>query len=240
MGFCLYFCIFFVAFYLRPGTDTHPTLRQENRTENGENFVQNVTVKDPCYLLKIHSWEDTVSNCCQRRIQDLPDRWWRQPLRLRQKPIITVSNSSCGKVMFLQVSVCPQGGGAHPSLGRHPPWHTLPLSRHPPGRQPLWADTSLGRHPHRQTPPWADTPLPLPPTPEMATAVDGTHPTGMHSFWQDFCWKLHENTVKEFVPLGDVCRAPLLGSANDFSRKVNSTWSCTKRSFPFVKFSEFS
>ena len=60
VGFCLYFCIFFVAFYLRPGTDTHPTLRQENRTENGESFVQNVTVKDPCYLLKIHSWEGTV------------------------------------------------------------------------------------------------------------------------------------------------------------------------------------
>ena len=60
VGFCLYFCIFFVAFYLRPGTDTRPTLRQENRTENGESFVQNITVKDPCYLLKIHSWEDTV------------------------------------------------------------------------------------------------------------------------------------------------------------------------------------
>ena len=26
----------------------------------------------------------------------------------------TVHNSSCGKVMFLLVSVCPQGGGVHP------------------------------------------------------------------------------------------------------------------------------
>ena len=39
-----------------------------------------------------------------------------------------------------------------------------------------WADIPLGRHPTRQTPP---QPPPLPP--EMATAVDGTHPTGMHS-----------------------------------------------------------
>ena len=28
-------------------------------------------------------------------------------------PVITVRNSSCGKVMFLKVSVCPQGG-VHP------------------------------------------------------------------------------------------------------------------------------
>ena len=38
--------------------------------------------------------------------------------------------------------------------------------------------------PPRQTPPWAD-PLPLEqnpsPTPETATAADGTHPTGIHS-----------------------------------------------------------
>ena len=39
-----------------------------------------------------------------------------------------------GKVMFLQVSVCPQGGVYTP-LGRHPP-------------------------PPRQTPPWTDTPPP--------------------------------------------------------------------------------
>ena len=40
---------------------------------------------------------------------------------------------------------------------------------HPPGRLP-WADTP------EQMSPQADTPLP-----EMATAADGTHPTGMHS-----------------------------------------------------------
>ena len=51
------------------------------------------------------------------------------------------------------------------------------------------ADTPLGRHP-----PWADTPcqvqagIHIPaqsmlgyPPPPAATAVDGTHPTGMHS-----------------------------------------------------------
>ena len=54
---------------------------------------------------------------------------------------ITVRNSSCGKVMFSQVSVCPQGGGVHP-LGRHP---------HPLGRHPR-ADTPE-QTPPGQTPP---------------------------------------------------------------------------------------
>ena len=61
--------------------------------------------------------------------------------------IFTVRNSSCGKVMFPQVSVCPRG------------WCTPPYGQTPQ------ADT-----------PWADTPLN-----QMATAADGTHPTGMHS-----------------------------------------------------------
>ena len=69
-----------------------------------------------------------------------------------RKWIFTVRNSSCGKVMFSQVSVCPQGGGVH-----HPPCQTdtPPADTHP-----------LGRHP---------------PPPEMVTAADSTHPTGMHS-----------------------------------------------------------
>ena len=47
-------------------------------------------------------------------------------------------------------------------------WHTPPPGRHP---QP-W-----------QTPPWVDTPWQTPPPPlqQMATAADGTHPTGMLS-----------------------------------------------------------
>ena len=52
--------------------------------------------------------------------------------------IITVRNSSCGKVMFSQVSVRPQGGGVHP-LGRPP-------------RQ-----TPIGTSPWADTPPRADT-----------------------------------------------------------------------------------
>ena len=34
--------------------------------------------------------------------------------------MFTIRNSSCGKVMFSQVSVCPQGGGVHPP-GQTPP-----------------------------------------------------------------------------------------------------------------------
>ena len=74
--------------------------------------------------------------------------------------------------------------GRHPqaeSLGRHP------LARHPredppsrhhgqAPRETPWADTLLGRHP-----PWADTPW------QMATAVDGMHPTGMHTCFTGVC-----------------------------------------------------
>ena len=75
--------------------------------------------------------------------------------------LLTVRNSSCGKVMFSQVSVCPQGRRCTPPGGH-------PLGRHPPGRQ---TDT-----------PWADTPqADTPPQRQKATAADGTHPTGMHS-----------------------------------------------------------
>ena len=95
-------------------------------------------------------------------------------------------NSSCGKVMFSQVSVCPQGGCT--PLRRHPP------GRYPPRQTPPWADpspeqtpSSLGRHP------------PLPP-PEMPTAADGTtHPTGMHSCDYVVTWKKGNNSPSYFV-----------------------------------------
>ena len=71
--------------------------------------------------------------------------------------IITVRNSSCRKVMFSQVSICPQGGGV---LSRPPPREDPPPKGDtcPPGRQapPSWqADNTLwetdtplaGRHP---------------------------------------------------------------------------------------------
>ena len=70
--------------------------------------------------------------------------------------IFTVRNSSCGKVILSQVSVCP-GGGVHP-LGRHPPGKH-PRADTPPGRHPLGRHPRLGRHPPGQTPP-ADTPHP--------------------------------------------------------------------------------
>ena len=86
---------------------------------------------------------------------------------------------SCGKVMFLHLSVI-----LFP--GRHPPRQKPPLGRHPPGRQPLShhprQTPPRGRHPQadRQTtpqpPPQADTP-----PQETATTADGSHPTGMHS-----------------------------------------------------------
>ena len=41
---------------------------------------------------------------------------------LSGRVFITVRNSSCGKVMSSQASVCPQGGGkVYTPLGRHPP-----------------------------------------------------------------------------------------------------------------------
>ena len=58
------------------------------------------------------------------------------------------------RLCFYRCLSVHRGGGVHP-LGI-----------------PHWADTPLGRHPH----PWADTP-----PPEMATAADGRHHTGMHS-----------------------------------------------------------
>ena len=64
---------------------------------------------------------------------------------------ITVRNK-VAKVMFLQVSVCPQGGVC-PSAS----WDT-----------PSWADTPPGQRPPR--------------LPQTATAADGTPPTGMHSY----------------------------------------------------------
>ena len=76
-----------------------------------------------------------------------------KPYAFHVMSIITARNSSCRKVMFSQASVIL---GRHTALGRHP----LPLDRHPLAEPP-----PLGS-------PAADIPQ---------TAVDGTHPTGMHS-----------------------------------------------------------
>ena len=87
-----------------------------------------------------------------------------RPIIKYPKKVITVRNSSCGKVMFSQASVCPQGWGRCT-----PPRQTLRLGQIPP------ADTPPGH-----TPPKAD-PLCPPPAPETVTAADGTHPATFHS-----------------------------------------------------------
>ena len=70
---------------------------------------------------------------------------------------------SCGKIMFLHLSVILFTGGPDTPLGRNPLGRQAP-GRHPLGRHLPQADTPLGRHPQ-----------------ETTTAADGTHPTGMHS-----------------------------------------------------------
>ena len=83
--------------------------------------------------------------------------------------IFTVRKRSCGMVMFytcLSV-ILFAGGSASVHAGKHP----------------LWTDTSLGRHPSPgQTPPRQTPPAQTPPPPQQtATAVNGTHPTGVLS-----------------------------------------------------------
>ena len=101
---------------------------------------------------------------------------------------------SCGKVMFLHLSVIFSGevSGRHP-LGT-PPMQT------PPRQTLLWVDTPLlgthpGQTPLRQTPPGRHTPPGRLPS-KMATAADGTHPTGMHSY---FGFDLHCLNLKMVV-----------------------------------------
>ena len=82
---------------------------------------------------------------------------------------------SCGKVHSVHGGVWQTPPGRHP-LGRSPLDRHLRPGQTPPGQTP----PPPGRH----LPSLADTPphqqTPLPPQ-QMATAADGTHPTGMHS-----------------------------------------------------------
>ena len=116
--------------------------------------------------------------------------------------IFTVRKRSCGKVLFLHLSVshsvhrgvsAPVHAGIHTPLGRHPSPRQTPLSRHPlPGRHPL-----LGRHPLGRHSPRADTPPPQ----QTATAADATHPAGMHS-----CLGIYPNMSRQYVNEGSqVC-----------------------------------
>ena len=51
------------------------------------------------------------------------------PILLECFLVFTARNSSCGKVMFSQVSVCPQGAGVHHAQAHTPPWTDTPLPR---------------------------------------------------------------------------------------------------------------
>ena len=84
--------------------------------------------------------------------------------------LIFTVRKEVAKVMFLQACVCPHGGVCLSAC-----WDTTPPSRHPPRSRPPWST------PREQTPPRRRTPGSRPPPGEMATAADGTHPTGMHS-----------------------------------------------------------
>ena len=76
------------------------------------------------------------------------------------------------------------GGGIYPSAC----WDTPPgPMADPPGPK---ADTpgTKSKHPSPAPEPKADPPGPkadTPPPRQMATAADGTHPTGMHSCYRD-------------------------------------------------------
>ena len=109
--------------------------------------------------------------------------------RLGEIGFITVRKRSGGKVMFLHLSVilstgvvsAPVHAGIHP-LGRHPTGRHPPT---PPGHTPLQPDSPPGRHPPGQTHPQ-----------QTATAADGTHPTGMHSYYD---WVLFQKCLVKTV-----------------------------------------
>ena len=107
--------------------------------------------------------------------------------------IFTVRNE-VAKVIFLHLSVILfTGGSASVHAGYHiPPKQAPPRTRHPTDQAPPGTRHPLDQAPpQEQAPPQDQVPPPqdqAPPrtrhTPsraEMATAADGTHPTGMHS-----------------------------------------------------------
>ena len=100
--------------------------------------------------------------------------------------ILHYYDSSCGKVMFSQVSVSPRVGT--PPDRQTPPWAETP-----------WADIPLGQTPPGQTPPWAHTPLGTHPPPEQ-TPTPGRDPpadsycSGRYaSYWNAFL--VHNNFI---------------------------------------------
>ena len=101
-------------------------------------------------------------------------------MHIYKMAVITIHNE-VAKVMFLQVSVWPQGRwgcmpqcmlGYHPSRADTPPWEQIPYPR---------ADTPWSRHPlGSRHPPWADTPLGADTTQEH-TPIRSRHPLPLGS-----------------------------------------------------------
>ena len=114
--------------------------------------------------------------------------WWRcLPVAYYRQ------QRSCGRVMFLHLSVSHSvhrgASGRHPPGRNHPPpcWvENPPRAENSLGQTPpFWSDTpqagtSWADMPPANTSPWAD---PRQTPSSMATAADGTHPTGMLSCW---------------------------------------------------------
>ena len=70
----------------------------------------------------------------------------------QNKSMFTVRNSSCRKVMFSQVSVCPRGGVVHPPWpDTTPPWADTPARHHTPQPDTPWAGIPPGRRPLQRT-----------------------------------------------------------------------------------------
>ena len=99
-------------------------------------------------------------------------------------PLIFTVRNEVAKVMFLHLSVCPQGGVCLSAC-----WDTTPPS------------TQEQAPPQEQTPPLGPDPPSRhpPPTQQTATVADGTHPTGMHScfhmFFDLFRFRFHFHSV---------------------------------------------
>ena len=100
------------------------------------------------------------------------------PLVAKYFQFITGRNEVVAKVLFLQVSVCPQGGRVSASVHVGMPNPPGP-GRTPPGNR---------QKPTPRTPPGAGRPLREADSSIRSTTSAGTHPTGMHSC---FHLKLH-------------------------------------------------
>ena len=93
-------------------------------------------------------------------------------------PIVTVRNE-VAKVMFLQASVCPQGGWVGVSVSVHGGIH--PRGRHPPEQMPPATDTPPEQTPppgSRHHPPGVDTPPEQTHPPEQTPPPPGADAPG--------------------------------------------------------------